>query len=487
MKTKFYIHCNLDAQLQMLSPEEKPVLEKDDLWLDLTVKNEGAGLAGYGKLIACAGKLWDTAFYDNDISDGRYSKQDMASRKKEIIRILVLNLLKEYTGKKEVPWGILTGVRPAKLINYLRQKGFSTSEINEKLLVIYCLSRDKSNLLFEIERQQAGIKPEIKKRPFVSIFINIPFCPSRCFYCSFPGYPLSTHGHLVKRYLSVLRREMQLVGDILKEKGLKIDSIYCGGGTPTVLCEEDFSALLKDIQCYLLEKQNPLEVTIESGRPETLTQQKLILMKKIGVTRICVNPQTWKQETLERIGRNHTIRDIEIAVKKVKKIRFDLNMDLIAGLPGESPEDFARTLERTCEFQPENITIHTLALKKASKWRANFSVEPFSLQVRKMLTISQDYLAKNKYLPYYLYRQKFIAGNAENTGYAVKGKFCRYNIAMMEEVQEIIGIGAGAVTRLESPDGKLFRIANAKCPATYCNMALEYFGKKAKIMSDVFC
>ncbi len=420
---------------------------------------------------------------DTEIYDPRYSPEDRKQRLKELVRLGIIKLVGNYLRIKP-PWGILSGVRPTKIFHYYRDKGFSIPEIREKLLGIYGLIPAKADLLIE-----AGVKQEqfFTSGRSVSIYLGIPFCPTRCRYCSFSAVPLGTHGHLVKSFIKSLMEEIEATGNLCRECQLSVESIYIGGGTPTAIDDRSFLAVLDALKHNfkpVLTGSHPLEFTVEAGRPETITAEKLAIMNDFGVTRVSVNPQTMNPETLVLIGRDHTIDQVLKAVALVKQYsRLVLNMDLILGLPGESRSNFRESLSQVLHLDPQNITIHTLAPKRAAGWRKEFQTLqlPRENDLRETAEAAIADLKYHNWYPYYLYRQRFILADLENIGFTKPGFENIYNIQMMEERQTILGLGGGAVTKwVTGPEHKVYRHQNPKCPATYSIRLTESIVKKAQ-------
>lgn len=409
-------------------------------------------------------KEWE--YYDKEIRDRRYNESDRKQRLKELIRLGIITLVGKHLGKRP-PWGILSGVRPTKIYHYLRDKGFAKAEIREKLITIYALEPQKADLLIEVGSLQ---EKYLNNTSTISVYIGIPFCPTRCGYCSFAAVSLETHRHLVKNFLIALEREIEAMGSLRAEFGWQVDTIYLGGGTPSSLEEEAFSRLL-DLLNQAFFTRSTVEFTVEAGRPETITRGKLMAMTRNRVNRISINPQTMKESTLKEIGRRHSIRDVYNAVELVRDFpELLLNMDLILGLPGENGGVFLNSLQKVIALQPENITIHTLAPKRAAAWHKNFSELEFSqsFDLTKAMAKGSLLLKSHQYMPYYLYRQRSILADLENIGFTKLKQESKYNIQMMEERQTIIGLGAGAVTKwVVGTEHRVYRHQNPKCPATY--------------------
>ncbi|HHV65843.1 MAG TPA: coproporphyrinogen dehydrogenase HemZ [Peptococcaceae bacterium] len=373
--------------------------------------------------------------------------------KEPLFQILVKRalfiFLKEFI-KIDNPWGILTGIRPGKLLLKMEERGLPVENQTKVLTNIYMVSEEKARILQSIVEVQ---KPYIKRyqtRPdLISIYLSIPFCPSRCFYCSFPSEQLSvSKKSLLSQYLHALVEEIRMTGQVMRDYGLKADNIYIGGGTPTILEVSDLEMLLRVIRDNI-NTEKDLEFTVEAGRPDTIDLDKLELLKKYGVNRLSINPQSMQEETLKKIGRNHLVSDILDSYSLARELAdWVINMDLILGLPGESLAEVSDSLEKVLELKPDNITVHALALKRGSKaWEKNYEHNS-----RENWVGIENYLSKKiraaGYRPYYLYRQKNIVGNLENIGYAFPGQECRYNVAIIEEQQNILGLGAGGSSKI---------------------------------------
>lgn len=418
-------------------------------------------------------------YLDKEIQDPRYNESDRKQRLKELIRLGIITLVGKVIGK-EPPWGILSGVRPSKIYHYLRGKGFTPAEVREKLLKIYSLAPQKADLLLEV-----GILQEkyLTNGPQIGIYIGIPFCPTRCHYCSFAAVSLETHSHLVNGFLEALEREIQVIRELCAEFGFQVETIYLGGGTPTSLGEEQFSRLLDLLAANFLTAST-IEFNVEAGRPETLSQGKLLAMVRAGVNRISVNPQTMKESTLKEIGRQHRICDLYRAIEMVQKFPdLALNMDLILGLPGETGTDFLESLQKVIAFKPENITVHTLTPKRAAAWRKDFSDLALtqSQDLVQTMETAITILKSEEYQPYYLYRQRLILADLENIGFTKPNRESIYNIQMMEERQTILGLGGGAVTKwVVGSDHRVYRHQNSKCPATYSSRLETEIVKKVQ-------
>ncbi len=395
---------------------------------------------------------------------------------KQCKRYVKHNLLRaaEEFFEKPLPWGILTGIRPVKMVHKLMDCGLKNEDILRHLTSFYKLAPDRAQLGIDIAMyEREFIFPYNPKK--VSVYISIPFCPTRCSYCSFPSNEIARWGHFTGRYVEVLTEEIQAAGRALAKAGLSCDTVYIGGGTPTSLDLKDLDRVLNAVKEHLIVPETR-EYTIEAGRPDTLNRAKLELMKEYDATRISINPQTMNAVTLKKIGRDHSPEDIVYAFEMARKTGHDnINMDIIMGLPGEDKAMAARTLGFVKDLNPENVTVHTLAIKRASKlheeegFNARWVKEK---EVQTMMELATDFLQDMGMNPYYLYRQKYMVGNLENIGFCLPGFEGIYNMRIMEEKQTILGLGAGATTKLIYLDeDRLERKQNPKSLEHYINRA----------------
>ena len=410
--------------------------------------------------------------------------EKLSTDKNEIKRE-IYNKLFSLTGKKP-EWGILTGVRPVKLTGEIFDRAGDKDKVEEILRTEYLLADEKIKLLIDTYtyQQECFGKPA---RNSVGLYIGIPFCPTRCLYCSFTSNQVGDAE--IARYLEALKTEIKYVGRRMKETGLFAESIYIGGGTPTTLTAEQLDDLLTTVEDNI-DLAQIREFTVEAGRPETITYEKLRTIKSHNIERISINPQTMHQKTLEIIGRQHKPEDIIEAFERAKEVGIGIiNADLITGLPGESPEDFTETLEKVMSLEPENITVHTLAVKRASRLvelDKDFHYKQ-AQTVKDMLGIAKQKLAENGFRPYYLYRQKHMAGAFENTGYCKEGAASLYNVRIMEEKQTIIALGAGGISKMYYPDeNRLERVPNVSNYEIYISRLEEMLDRKEqKIFKEV--
>ena len=372
------------------------------------------------------------------------------------------------------PWGVITGIRPAKFVGEMLKSGMTEEEVYDRLLSRYRVSDDKARLCLSTARASARVEAMNGDKSF-SLYLSIPFCPSRCAYCSFVSKSVERDRALVEPYVEALCKEVAYSGAIAKELGLKLETVYIGGGTPTVLTADQLRRLT-DAIAENFDLSAVREYSVEAGRPDTITRDKLEVIKAAGVTRLSVNPQTANDEVLKKLGRKHTAADTAESFALAREIGFDnINADLIAGLPGDDAESFARTLDWLLEMEPENITVHALTVKRASNLNEN-RIAPAD-DAAAMVDLAGRLLPQRGYHPYYMYKQKATVDNLENTGYAKDGYDGLYNVYIMDELHTIIACGAGAVTKMKNQaTGRIERIFNYKYPAEY----LEGFGEMLK-------
>lgn len=407
-----------------------------------------------------------------------FFNEALSNDKNEIKRELYRKLSR--LTEKEPEWGILTGVRPVKLTGEIFEKLGNEQDVKTELANKYLLNDAKIELLTEtyLYQQEKCGKPE---RNSVGIYIGIPFCPTRCLYCSFTSNQVGDEE--IARYLEALKKEIKYVGRRMRETGLFTESIYIGGGTPTTLTAEQLDDLLETVEANI-DLKSIKEFTVEAGRPDTITTEKLEVIKKHNVERISINPQSMKESTLERIGRSHSPRNIVDAFKKADAVGIPIiNADLITGLPAETPEDFEATLDEIIALGPKNITVHTLAVKRASRLvevDKDFHYKQADT-VSEMLRIAKGKLKAAGFRPYYLYRQKHMAGAFENVGYCKEDTPSIYNIRIMEEKQTILALGAGGISKMYYPEeNRLERVPNVSNYEIYISRLEEMLDRKEK-------
>lgn len=403
-----------------------------------------------------------TVFNGKAQKDARLCANDSAEKEQTVCR-LIYDQLTTLQGHP-LPWGMLTGVRPVKLVRQMAESRLSEDEIAQKL-ADYGVSPERIRLSLDTWHNQKEIIHGLSSDK-VSLYVAIPFCPSRCSYCSFVSHSIERAGNMMEQYLPLLLQELELTGRLINEAGLTVISVYIGGGTPTTLSAQQMDQLLKEI-VKDFDLSHCEEFTVEAGRPDTITQEKLQVLAWNGVNRISINPQTLNDSVLETIGRRHTAQDFLMAWKLSETFSFDRNVDLIAGLPGDTVASFQRTLEQILALRPENITVHTLTVKHASTLKEQ---GPQQRTAMEMVEYSRHVLEKAGYVPYYLYRQKGTVEALENVGYMLPGKACKYNVYIMDDGHTIISAGAGGVTKLV-PQGpqRIARSFNYKYPYEYIN------------------
>lgn len=416
------------------------------------------------------------------IFDKFYQKQGFASYEGEAERVLckmLFEILSSVTGF--IPkWGIQTGVRPTKLLRNLTEKhgyNYAKDYLQNKLLI----SDEKFKMADDIVSLQNDLLTKKAKNSF-SLYISIPFCASRCSYCSFISHDIEKSKKLIPDYITHLLKEIEHTGKIAKEKNMKLQTVYIGGGTPTVL-EADQLAVVIDAVHKNFDTSALLEFTVEAGRPDTVTKEKLLAIKQGGANRISINPQTLNDEVLRIIKRRHTVEQFFDAYELAESLGFkNINTDLIAGLPGDTYDSFCDTIDKIAEISPSNVTVHCLSMKRSSTlvYKGKAKYNPSGKVVSDMLGYSHDTLYSGGYNPYYMYRQSKMAGNNENIGWSKPGFESYYNIFIMEEIQTILALGAGASTKLV--DGsRIERVFNYKYPYEYISGFKEMLNRKQKI------
>jgi oxygen-independent coproporphyrinogen-3 oxidase len=429
-------------------------------------------------------------FSSNHQRTGSRDEDRHRKRVKQAVDYVFLSALQKATGQIQ-PWGILTGVRPTKLLHTLLLQGNSLEEAERILREEYLLQPEKIEILKEIVERQTSVLPDLYHlEKEVSLYIGIPFCPTKCAYCTFPAYAIQGRTGTVEAFLQGLHEEIAAVGTWLKEMDLPVTTIYFGGGTPTSITAEQMDALFTQLKTWIPKFEQVREWTVEAGRPDTLDEEKLALLKQWKVDRISINPQSFREETLKQIGRHHTVKETLEKYQLARKMGLtNINMDLIIGLPDEGIETFQHSLKVIEELRPESLTVHTLSFKRGSTMtqnKGNYRVAERD-EVEEMVKLAREWAKEHGYVPYYLYRQKNILGNQENVGYALPGNESLYNIIIMEERHTIIGLGCGAVSKIISPStGKLHRLPNPKEPQAYIQMYRSYINEKIYKLNEVY-
>lgn len=407
-------------------------------------------------------RFTETQAWKGEIEFKRYARR--------FAKLALYKALRAETGRS-MPWGALTGIRPTKLAYGEREAGRDFVPLFEK----FGVCRGNIALVADVLASQEGVYA--KEEGAADLYVGIPFCPSKCSYCSFITADIGRTGRYIGDYLTALEAEIAASADMGKWK-----SVYIGGGTPLVLELSDLARVLRAVRRAV--PQN-VEFTVEAGRPDVFTDEKLSLLQDYGVTRICVNPQTFSDATLERIGRRHTAADIFRAFETARRFRFDVNCDLIAGLTGESLAEFKDSVDKAVSLSPENITVHSLCLKKGAKLKEEES-RLFVADIEKMIAYSRERLYAAGYAPYYMYRQKYMAGNSENTGWAKPGNVCVYNVDVMEEITDNVACGANAVSkRVFFEEGRIERIGSPKDIPTYIRKIGEIIEEKRRFFCSI--
>ena len=403
---------------------------------------------------------------------------------KNSLKQLLYRMLSELTGQK-LPWGTLTGIRPTKIAMQLLEEGKSDDQIRSYMQDTYLASEEKTELSIDIAKREQEILADIHYEDGYSLYIGIPFCPTTCLYCSFTSFPICAWKNRVSDYLTAVEKEIAFTKEACKNNIL--DSVYIGGGTPTTLEADELERLLSKIR-ENFDFSHVQEFTVEAGRADSITEAKLQVLKKYGVTRISVNPQTMKDETLKLIGRRHTVDQVVEAYQLARKVGFDnINMDLILGLPGETEEDVAYTIQRIKELDPDSLTVHSLAIKRASRlaqWIQDNGISTLN-NTDKTMEIAAAGAKELGMEPYYLYRQKNMSGNFENVGYAKPGKAGIYNILIMEEKESIMALGAGTISKAVYGDGRIERCDNVKDVALYIEKIDEMIERKRQLLAGM--
>lgn len=389
-----------------------------------------------------------------------------------------------HTGKT-LPWGNMTGIRPTKIAMSMLLEGKSHEEILQYYQKKHYVSDEKALLSIEIAEREKKLLSTLHYEDGYSLYIGIPFCPTTCLYCSFTSYPISVHRKRVEQYIDCLIQEMDYVSKAYKDKIL--DTVYIGGGTPTTLEPEQLDRLITALKEHF-DFDTVQEFTVEAGRADSITKEKLEVLYKHGVDRISVNPQTMNQCTLDTIGRRHTVEQVTDAYRMAREVGFtNINMDLILGLPGEDVAEVTHTIEEVKKLNPDSLTVHSLAIKRASRlaqWIQTHDISCINNTDETMEIAVEGAKALNM-KPYYLYRQKNMSGNFENVGYAREGKFGIYNILIMEELQTIVALGAGSITKRVCGDGRIERCDNVKDVELYIEKIDEMIERKHKLFFEM--
>lgn len=421
------------------------------------------------------------------IKEGYYNLEEYF---KETIKKVIFESLAEITGDY-YPWGTLVGIRPSKIaLTHLRE-GKSEEEVREIFYAKHLTSKEKAQLCIDVAEYEEKFVNSDERT--IAIYVGMAFCPTRCLYCSFAANPIGGNKKLVSPYLEALIYEIEEIKKYVDEKGLTIETVYFGGGTPTAINDEEFENLMDKIYNSFVDGRNLKEFTVECGRPDSITEHKLNTMKRYDVTRISINPQTMNDDTLKLIGRGHTAKDVIDKFNLARSMGFDdINMDMIIGLPGEGLEEAKHTACELKKLSPDSLTIHGLSLKRGSIMYENFILKKglglkSQDEVMKMYEESKKLAKELELTPYYMYRQKNMVGNMENLGYAKKGKECIYNIQMIEDKQTIIALGADAVSKVVFlEENRIERFGNVKDVKEYVTRVKEMVEGKKKLLDTLY-
>ena len=460
---------------------EEQEWEKDDLLLTLVYTKKR--IQGWLK-----GKVGIEGTEERAVSEEVVCDYEDHKGSRNAVCRFLYRLFEKYTGRS-LPWGMLTGIRPTKIIMKWMEEEKDSAKLEQRFRETYLADPQKANLCRRVAQRE---KVLLESRPFekeYSLYIGIPFCPTTCLYCSFTSYSLAAWKNRMDEYLDALEKELDYTAVKFAHK--KLNSIYIGGGTPTTLNPQQLDRLIRKIKCSF-DLSDLVEFTVEAGRPDSITKEKLMVLRNHDISRISINPQTMKQETLDLIGRHHTVQQTIDSFYLARELGFDnINMDLIVGLPGESLSDVADTMEVIRKLAPDNLTVHSLAIKRAA--RLNIQRERYQdfeiVNTADHIALTSKVAEEMGLSPYYLYRQKNMAGNFENVGYAAPGKAGVYNVLIMEEKQSIVACGAGASTKRvwvqPNPDGthRIERAENVKDVAQYITRIDEMIERKSRLFT----
>lgn len=409
---------------------------------------------------------------------------------KEELKKFIFSSLEEVTGDS-YPWGTLVGIRPSKRAFNLLEQGYSNEEIVENFKESHLTSREKAELCIEVAKYEEKFVNKDNKN--VSIYVGMPFCPTRCLYCSFASNPIAGCKKQVTPYLEALKYEIKSIKDYVDKRGLTIETVYFGGGTPTAVNDEEFEDLMMQIYLSFIQQRKIKEFTVECGRPDSITEKKLMSMKKYEVSRISINPQTMNDSSLKEIGRAHTVQDVIDKFNLARRLGFDnINMDIIVGLPNEGMDQVNVTCSLIKELSPDSLTIHGMSIKRASRLHENLVLK-HTIHIPKQQELNEMYEATKKLSkdlgmhPYYMYRQKNMVGNMENVGYSLPEKECIYNIEMIEDKQTIIALGADAVSKVVFlQENRIERFGNVKDVKEYVNRVEEMVSEKIRLLDTLY-
>ena len=466
----------IEQSLLAFFPDERPVYEGEtgDSHAEVTLREGKTYAVGVTELTYGGKTAWGEARVRITGVSDEYERERLRQR---ALKLSFFRAARDVTGVTP-SWGALTGIRPAKLVRSMLEEGMTPCQADRVLRDTYCVSPARRRLA--LESAEAGLRAKRDLRPEeISLYVGIPFCPTRCAYCSFVSASVEKSFGLMEPYLAALEQEITDAARMVAETGLSVKSFYMGGGTPTTLSAQQMDHLLTHLN-KSFDLTGCAEYCIEAGRPDTITREKLQVLLDHGADRISVNPQSMEDEVLRAIGRKHTAADIEATMALATSMGFPhVNMDLIAGLPADTPEGFRRTLDKCLTFGADNITVHTLSLKKGSRILLEGLPIPSAQDVAAMLDYANDALRTAGFTPYYLYRQKYMSGSFENVGWCISGAEGLYNIYIMEELHSILSLGAGGSTKMvDAERNRIERVFHPKFP-------LEYIQRPEKLTENL--
>lgn len=489
-----YLEQNLElynndvrAMLQAFFDNEKVVITRENTRLSLKV--EYTVDSDVETQVSSGGYVTYTLEDEDGYCDSRTVVIDFYNKKlaRNPLKAALYRMLSAYTGK-ELPWGSMTGVRPTKIATEMLERGESEETIHNMYTGTYLTIDQKADICIEVAKKEQELFRDFRYDEEYCIYIGIPFCPTRCLYCSFTSYPIGMYQDKTDDYLQALYKEMEFVAQAKAYQDKRLVAVYIGGGTPSALTAEQLEALVCKLKSTF-DMQYVREFCVECGRPDSITVDKLDALRKLGVERISINPQTMSDDTLKLIGRAHTVEQTKEAFGLAREAGFtNINMDMIVGLPGEDIEDVRHTLAEIRKLKPDSLTVHSLAIKRAAN--LNIEMERYHKLIKgstNEMLLEVDQCARELGLfPYYLYRQKNIPGKLENIGYAMPGKECVYNILIMEEKMDILAMGAGASSKFVfREENRIERVENVKNVDEYISRIDEMIERKRKMFSFV--
>ncbi|MEL4106823.1 coproporphyrinogen dehydrogenase HemZ [Oscillospiraceae bacterium WX1] len=470
----------IEQILLMMYPTEKPRYDAQDpsgLSACVALSFGGTYAVAVTHIVSDKGRFRGTSRARRALLTDKLTTDRLLQK---IIKLSFFKAATAETGKSPV-WGALTGIRPGKLATALFESGRTEHHIRRVYTREYAAMPERASLCIDTARAALLVKNTLCEKD-VALYIGIPFCPTRCHYCSFVSHSIEKSMKLILPFLDALKHEISALSQTVRALGLRIIAVYIGGGTPTTLSPDALEQLMQALD-RSFDLSGVREYTVEAGRPDTITPEKLAILRRNGVGRVSINPQTMSNDVLRAIGRRHTSEDVLAAMLQAREARFDaINMDLIAGLPGDTEQGFRESLDSVLKLSPENVTVHTLSLKKGTRVTLEQTAIPGADAVSGMLKYAEKTLRGAGYRPYYLYRQKFMSGGFENVGWCRPGFESLYNILIMEELCTILALGGGGVTKLVRPEtGRIERIFNYKYPYEYIDHQERVAADKSRI------